>query len=223
MYNITLISTKHGELGKCNSDELYRIIESLTPDVIFEELSPEVFDRFYKQNQFPLLDPPEVKSIKRYLQDHNIRQIPIDIDPDQNLTIKDLKYMFETFKKYNVYKEIDKQLDSMIAKDGFSFLNSKKCEEMLEAKKITEKNLLEFMANKDQLIRIWNLFYDEHENRDNEMLKNIYNYCRQNSFNRAIFTLGVGHRNSIIQKIQEYEKKEEFKLNWTFYNGDSYD
>lgn len=218
MYSITLIGTHHSEIGKCNSDELYRIIESISPDVIFEELSPEVFNRFYNGKQFPG-DPPEVESIKRYLRNHNIEHVPVDIDVNQELSIMDIKYMFGTFKKYDAYKELDDQIDNMIAKDGFSFLNSKKCEEMFEEKKITEKNLMEFMANKNQLIRIWNLFYEEHENRDNEMLKNIYNYCKQNSFNRAIFTLGVGHRNSIIQKIQEYEKKEEFKLNWTFYDG----
>jgi len=64
MYNITLISTSHRGLGKCNSDELHKIIESISPDVIFEELSHDLLDRFYTGNQIPI-EPPEIKSIKK--------------------------------------------------------------------------------------------------------------------------------------------------------------
>ena len=39
MYNITLICTAHKEVGKCNSVELYKIIEEFKPEIIFEELS----------------------------------------------------------------------------------------------------------------------------------------------------------------------------------------
>ena len=46
MYNITFIGTCHGKYGKCNSDELYKIIESISPDVIFEELTQDLFDKF---------------------------------------------------------------------------------------------------------------------------------------------------------------------------------
>ncbi len=53
MHNIVLVCTAHTETGKCNSDELHKIIESLGPDVIFEELSSDLFDKFYKTNQFP--------------------------------------------------------------------------------------------------------------------------------------------------------------------------
>ena len=37
MFNIVLISTEHREFGNCNSDELCKILESINPDVIFEE------------------------------------------------------------------------------------------------------------------------------------------------------------------------------------------
>jgi len=37
MPNITLISTVHKEIGKCNADELCEIIEKISPEVIFLE------------------------------------------------------------------------------------------------------------------------------------------------------------------------------------------
>ena len=51
------------------------------------------------------------------------------------------------------------------------------------------------------------------------MLDNIYNYSKDHSYDKAIFTLGAGHRKSIMKKIQEYNLKENFKLNWTLYDG----
>jgi hypothetical protein len=38
MYNITLICSRHDELGKWNSNELYQILEKVNPDIIFEEI-----------------------------------------------------------------------------------------------------------------------------------------------------------------------------------------
>ncbi|WP_179413733.1 hypothetical protein HDF19_13230 [Mucilaginibacter sp. E4BP6] len=35
---------------------------------------------------------------------------------------------------------------------------------------------------------------------------------------QAVFLLGAGHRNSIMQKIKEYNSNIDFKLNWKFYN-----
>jgi len=47
MYNITLISTRHDELGKCNSNELYKIIESVDPELIFEGIPSSYFNKYY--------------------------------------------------------------------------------------------------------------------------------------------------------------------------------
>ena len=52
MNNITLISTMHSEGGKCTSDELFKIIESIKPEVIFEEISIDISDKIYNQH-FP--------------------------------------------------------------------------------------------------------------------------------------------------------------------------
>jgi hypothetical protein len=84
MYDITVLFTHHSELGKCNSDELYKIIESVNPDIIFEELQEDLFKIVYNGNQFPN-EPPEVKCVRRYLQGHKINHIPVDVDVRQNL------------------------------------------------------------------------------------------------------------------------------------------
>jgi hypothetical protein len=46
MHNITLIITGHREIGICISNELYKIIERINPEIIFEELSTRDFLEF---------------------------------------------------------------------------------------------------------------------------------------------------------------------------------
>lgn len=216
MYNITLISTEHRESGKCNSDELYKIIETLNPDVIFEEeTNDEKFQEYYnKENSFNSL---EVQSIKKFIQNHNIKHIPVDIKT--NFNYREWDYMFETFKKYNVYKQTIKEHCELRDKDGFSYLNSEKCMELFDKMKTTERQLIEFSGiNRNELLRIYNSFHKEHDNREDAMLLNIYNYSKQNQYNQAVFLLGYAHRKSIIEKIRKYEPTENFKLNWTFYD-----
>ena len=63
MYNITLICTVHSETGKCNSRELYKIIEEFKPEIIFEELSLAAYNQCYGiQNRVTV----ETSAIKIY-------------------------------------------------------------------------------------------------------------------------------------------------------------
>jgi hypothetical protein len=106
MYNITLIATEHKESGKCNSDELYKIIESINPEVIFEEeTNDEKYHKYYnEENSFKSL---EIQCIIKYLKKYNIKKIPVDIEPNQYLSYREWDYMFETIMRYDVYKKIE--------------------------------------------------------------------------------------------------------------------
>ncbi len=54
------------------------------------------------------------------------------------------------------------------------------------------------------------------EDRENEMLKNIYSYCNQKKYENALFLVGAEHRWPLIEKISKLEKENELKLNWNF-------
>lgn len=71
--------------------------------------------------------------------------------------------------------------------------------------------------NIKQLIPVYKLFYEEQNNRENEILKNIYNYFNENQFNQAVLLIGAGHRNGIRDKITILNLTEKLKLNWKFY------
>lgn len=234
MYNITLISTNHSEIGKCNSDELYKIIESINPEVIFDELPSHYFDMYYTdsfdvdcvnsilRNKQPPKVPLEVKCIKKYNQNYNVKILPVDIDVSQKLSKyqSEILFMFSTFFKNEDYKKLDDEKGTFITQEGFCYLNSDKFLDFLEKKEVVEKNIMKSEIQKDSLISIYKLFYEEqYDNRENTMLQNIYNYSKENQYNQAVFLLGAGHRKSIMQKITEYEKLSEIKLSWTFTNN----
>ena len=236
MYNITLIGTHHSEIGKCNPDELYKIIESISPEVIFEELPTDAFNMFYSdsfdiyyvnsilRNRRPPEVPLEVKCVKKYKQYYNIKILPVDIDVRQKLAKyqEEISFMFSTFFKYEDYQKLDSEKDALIAQEGFDYLNSDKFLDFLAEKEVIEKGIMESEIQKSRLLDIYKLFHSEQfDNRENAMLENIYNYSKGSQYNQAVFLIGAEHKKSIMQKINEYEEKDEFKLKWEFYNGDN--
>ena len=236
MYNITLIGTHHSEIGKCNSDELYKIIESISPEVIFDELPTDAFNMYYSdsfdlyyinnilRNRHPPQVLLEVKCVKKYKENYNIKIFPVDIDFRQKLAQyqDEISFMFSTFFKYEDYQKLDNEKEALIAQEGFHYLNSDRFLDFLEKKEVIEKNIMETEIQKNRLFDIYKLFHTvQYDNRENAMLENIYNYSKENQYNQAVFLIGAEHKKSIMQKIQEYEKKEEYKLNWKFYNGDN--
>ncbi len=218
MYNITLVCTHHSEFGKCNSNELYKIIELIRPDVIFEELNQDLFDKFYKENEIPY-EPPEVKSVKKYIKDHYTSHIPVDINVSDTLSSNEINYMFSVFRKYTLYSILQEDQKRLVFDEGYSFLNSKNNEELTEKMKSFEKSLIEFQINRNQLSRIHELFYEEQHKRENEIIRNIYNYSEKIVYNQALLLLGSGHRKTIFEKIKKYESENHIKLNWALYGN----
>jgi pheromone shutdown protein TraB len=70
MSTIVVIGTYHVEDGACKSEELLKIIEKITPDVIFCEAAPEVFPKMIEATE--TFNPPEIKVIREILKDSTV-------------------------------------------------------------------------------------------------------------------------------------------------------
>lgn len=232
MYSISLISTIHSENGKCNHNELYKILESINPEMIFDELPSHYFDMYFGdsfdsfyansilRNRKPPEMPLEVKSIIKYKQNYNVKIFPVDIDVTPKLSKyqDEILFMFSTFFKNEDYKKLDNEKEVLIKQEGFCYLNSEKFIDFLERKETVEKNILDSEIQKDRLLNVYKLFHTEQQdNRENAMIHNIYNLSKENQYNQAVFLIGAEHKKSIMQKITEYEKLTEIKLNWKMY------
>ena len=215
MHNITLVCTSHSERGKCNADELFKIIEHISPDVIFEELTPNLYDILYNKNILAESAPLEIKCIRKYIQLHNIKNIPVDIEVSSTFS-KGIYHAFAEFEKYDLYNEIEFELKKKIELGGFDYLNSYEYSNLVEKQRSDESKILEDVNN-NQLNRIYKSYYDDQDFREIIMLNTIYNYSLVNDYDHAVFLIGAGHRRSIIQKVAEYQLKDIIKLNWSFY------
>ena len=214
MYNITILSSFHIERGKCNSNELYRIIEKIQPEIIFEELPYDVFEIIYAKGRIP--ESLEAITIKKYLEKNQIEHIPVDT---YEINETDIFNEFDVISNKSIeYAELMKQQLSMIIRNGYSFLNSNDCDELLYKIHIVEETVL-LEINDARLSYHYKTDRKLHDKRENEMLQNIHNYSKLYPYNKALFICGAEHRKSIMQKIQGYEFKEKLKLNWSLYNA----
>ena len=227
MSTITLIATGHQEKGLCNSHELFKIIEQISPEVIFEEIPPGKFEAVYAGTRQESL---EVKTIKAYLQKYpDVHHYPVDLDIEQAIE-KEIKFEVDGIPiicnhYHPEYNYLDRQMSHWKEFGGFPFLNSDRCSEIILRKKALEKEILNTLRNDknhramdhERLNLAYNQWIDQIDDRENEMLRNIYSYMEQKKYNRALFLVGAAHRKPIQQKIQNYELKEDFKLNWIFY------
>jgi hypothetical protein len=215
MFNVTLIASVHKERGICNSNELYKIINRVDPEIIFEEFSRSGFLAIYEGSRNNTL---ETSTIKRYLQKHKIAQFPVDLDGDELLDIqtkKDIIEMFDIFDRSPEYKGLSIQHEILSESIGFPYLNSSQCKEILDREHFLEKDILR-MINHDKLFQTYRVWLDINNNRENEMIKNIYSYSSLNNYNRGLFLVGAEHRKEIMDKLSKTERINKPELNWIF-------
>ena len=214
MQTIILICTVHNTIGNCNSFELYKIIEKIQPDIIFEELPLIVYDDCYKEYMVTL----ETTAVKEYIKTHSIKHIPIDTF-DKKHNMHKIFAIVNDFLINNspVYQNQIQALMDIESEQGFTFTNSKQCDTFFDNFQIMQKRIL-FEINDNYLTRIYNEEKNYHSNRENEMIQNIYNYSKQNNYNKAIFFIGAGHRKSIIRKLYQYNRTSDIHLHWKIYN-----
>lgn len=213
MYNITLISSFHLIQGKCNPDELYKILEKLQPQVIFEELSDKGFEIIYS----PLYQPQTIEAIaiKRYLQQYPIKHFPVDNYPvSENDLLSDPKIIWDNSSDY---RDLWIQLLKIISERGYYFLNSHECTEVLDRLATIEESVLSELNNLELLSQL-NTEKSLHEKRETQMLRTIFSIANKYPFDKAIFICGAEHRQGIKMKIRDFEVNEQIKLNWTFFN-----
>jgi len=212
MNTITLISTYHSESGLANCNELYQILDKIKPNIIFEEIPQSFFDLYYKDKTKSNL---ESQTINMYLIEHDIKHIPVDYynvpkDFFEN-TGKVHEYVERRSRTYRYLVDRNKYL---LTQYGFPYLNSIDSE-ICNSKLSTEIKETLHESKKSELIEIWNTWEKIEEERESEMIKNIYDYSYRNEYNQGVFLLGAGHRVSIKEKIKNKIKQKDL-IHWNF-------
>ncbi len=209
MRAITLISTMHDEIGNCNAEELCKIIKEICPEVIFLEALESNYSEYEKQlfENFEVYHKKlEIKAIQLYSQINSFVYVPV-LESGLNDSFEN---KFKFFENNSLHRRLIDNYNVKVNNDGFRFLNS------IESIKLQEE-MRKFESSEFNYNEIEIEFNDSMDKYENSMLNNIYSFSKNNSFNTAIFMCGVAHRKSIIDKTELFQKSEEIKLNWNFY------
>jgi hypothetical protein len=211
MAKIVFISTIHQEIGKCNADELFRIIEEIGPEVIFLEATRDCYSDYdrYMNSQFGIYHKKsEIKAIQKYSEIFPIKYIPV-LDINLPISFDEKINVLCRNPEYQRLIDISKLL---VSEKGFEFLNSPEGDSIQE-------ELREFEKNHFTDARINSAFDEGIDNYENTMIDNIFNFCNSNYFKKAVFMCGAAHRKSINQKVKRRLLDEGINLYWQNYGS----
>jgi len=212
MHNITFISTVHEETGQCNSEELYKIIEKLSPEVIFLEADDETYLP-YEHDTFSTYGVYHKKLEIAAIQKYDRSNALFEYVPVCENSISDALYRKHKIVGQNIERQqLVDHFKSLAEKHGFKFLNSLECVNFHEEIRVLERQIFNGSGEDE----IFKAAIDAYEN---PMIRNIYSYCNNNHFNSAIFMCGAAHRKSIIEKIDRAKTEEQVDLTWTVFEG----
>ena len=217
MHTITLVNTHHAEKGKCNLLELYKIIEDINPEVIFEELYLSDFNELYieKKQSIKL----ETNTILKYMENHQIEHIPVDYVeiPSQNFMKLNESMRLKLEQRSHGYRNCIDSNSYFVSLYGFKYLNSNDYVKMNDIYENEVIETIKFIGD-ETLMPINQQWLDFMGNREDVMISKIYDYCKEHNFERGMFYIGAAHRSAIMEKTQKYNETSEIKLNWNYLN-----
>ena len=94
----------------------------------------------------------------------------------------------------------------------FEYINSYQNFQLIERLQTIEKEVLE-KINDEKLTKLFEKWYEITDKRENEIIRNIYNYCEEHTFDNGLLLIGAEHRNSIRNKTKKYNNS---KINWDY-------
>lgn len=139
---------------------MYKIIEEIQPEIILEELSFDTFSIVYADGYNPTTI--EAITIKKYLIKYPIKHFPVDTYPINESDL--FNGADEITKKSIEYVKLWKEQVSMITQNGYNFLNSNACIELLDKIRNFEETIL-FELNDLTLSREYKLESELHNKR----------------------------------------------------------
>jgi len=218
MHKITLVCSVHRENGLCNADDLLKILRAIEPEVVFEEMRPSEFDLYYEHGSV------EAHAINKYRKFKLFQPVPVDkYDMPKDL-LAEIKRDFDSVldcvaRASQEHRLLCEENDASVHQYGFSYLNSVafaiKSARMSEIEEMVIRET--YNQNLIRGLERWRHFV---QSREHEMVGNIYEYCRKNTFDTGVFLVGAAHKTGIAKEAEKYISSEADLINWNFaYDG----
>lgn len=217
MKSVWFIFTVHEERELANVDQLHTILERHQPEVIFLEVPPGAFDRFYGEATEANL---ESLAVRKYRERHQVELVPIDLPTPEASFFSDYKSLLQRIDgKSSDYRRLTLWHKNYMQDYGFDYLNSEHCSKIMSDIYTEIWSALPTLDD-PRLSDIFELWNKTNELRDQEMMKRIRKYCGEHSFEKSVFLVGAAHRQSIIDKSKETDGDNPTRIQWDFYGND---
>lgn len=213
MNKIFIIGTIHTVGGACTSNELIKIIQKISPNVIFCEASREKFHAML--NATETFNTPEIKALRAINEGQSIEIEPIDLNEDP--FDGRLEAMHELFQKRisDHYYASEIQFNEA-HRQGFSYLNSGDSDQIFKDKDSMER-IFVVKANHNELSKTHKDWLQWNDKRENHWINVIHVYFRDNQISTAVFLVGAAHRIRLMEKIKSYSNNSVSTPEWDFY------
>lgn len=209
---ITLLCTQHREFGRCTEDELLRILESIDPDVIFEEIRPSDIDA---HDQKRLSQTLEMRAVSRYQECRPVRRVPVDdyedITQDFHAESTSMfEYVASNSREYRALLNVENQ---EIFHYGYLYLNSTEWEALnRKIETIMEQTVTQ--SGDADLQQFFSNWKDRVRNRTTSMVENIYAFARINPFTNGVFLVGAAHKSNVVAEITNRPPADAALVDW---------
>jgi len=201
----------HKNHGKCNADELCKILKKESPEVIFLEALENTYSKHDRSmfSSFGVYHQKlEIEAIQKYSHYATFEYVPLLDNGLSNL----FNEKYERVCKNSQLQEMIDEFNLLAMSKGFQFLNSQRSMDLHQKMRTFEDFLL-------QNTKLNEIVIEEINTYENTMMQNIYSYCTINPFGKAVFMCGSAHRKSLIKKIKDFKDKENMDLNWAVYSN----
>lgn len=198
---VSLICTVHAERGQANAAELHSVLERVRPEVIFIEVPVTPMG---SQFDIEKLDNLESIAVIQYRKKHPAVLVPVDMPtPDESFFRRAGELFRELPRKSHEYDHLMAENNKNVKISGFGYLNSDQNSEYHSALHAETLRALGLMKN-SSFSKFYEYWLKIERLREEEMVSNIVRYCRENTFDTAVFLVGAAHRDSIIELSTEY-------------------
>lgn len=215
MKEITIVFTRHKEVGAFKSSALVEILDSLCPDIIFLEASPEDYQCQLVNKTYESL---ESKALISFNMRHNIDLIPTGVSYSREFLLKTMSDDQQLSRAVDlhstdIFRTKYTNMESKENIEGFAYVNSEQYGKDQKEINAEEEKIIHQIGD-SELVKLHNQWNSLHREREKIMLAEIKKYVVGTSFKKAVFLIGAAHRNSIINQVQEFGEEN---VKWKFF------
>lgn len=193
-----MIGTVHAENGKANAAALNSILNALNPDVIFAEIPPAKILSYINGSHGNL----ESAAVSQYLGNRSVAVVPVDLEEPSEDFFRESEEMFNKVERTSsVYRRLLVQHCSDTTNNGFSYLNSDRCEQAWV--KIYQETLetVEWIGV-PSLRKVYANWTEMNELRERSMVEKIKTYYSGNTPSHGVLLVGAAHKNALMKKFK---------------------